>query len=81
MIVELNKCVLSHFCKRGYESLLEHYQKVSPLLNEPLYTRTVQGGVLKKCLVNIFSERASLQGGGVRGVPHQRKLMWPYARL
>ncbi len=26
--------------KRGYESLLEHYQKVAPQLNEPLYART-----------------------------------------
>ncbi len=25
--------------KRGYESLLEHYQKVAPQLNEPLYAR------------------------------------------
>lgn len=28
--------------KRGYESLLEHYQKVAPQLNEPLYTRPVR---------------------------------------
>ena len=26
--------------KRGYESMLEHYQKVAPQLNEPLYART-----------------------------------------
>jgi RNA-directed DNA polymerase len=25
--------------KRGYESMLEHYQKVAPQLNEPLYAR------------------------------------------
>jgi len=28
--------------KRGYESLLEHYQKVAPQLNEPLYARTAR---------------------------------------
>ncbi len=28
--------------KRGYESMLEHYQKVAPQLNEPLYTRPVR---------------------------------------
>jgi len=33
---------LERLCKRGYESMLEHYQKVAPLLNEPLYTRTVR---------------------------------------
>ena len=33
---------LERLCKRGYESMLKHYQKVAPLLNEPLYTRTVR---------------------------------------
>jgi len=28
--------------KRGYISLLEHYQKIAPHLNEPLYTRPVR---------------------------------------
>ena len=28
--------------KRGYESMLEHYQKVAPQLNEPLYARTAR---------------------------------------
>ena len=28
--------------QRGYESMLEHYNKVAPQLNEPLYTRTVR---------------------------------------
>ena len=36
---------IERLSKRGYESLLEHYQKVSPLLNEPLYTRTVRAVV------------------------------------
>ncbi len=30
---------LKRLAKRGYESLLEHYQKVAPQLNEPLYAR------------------------------------------
>jgi len=29
---------------RGYQSLLEHYTLVTPLLNEPPYTRTVPYG-------------------------------------
>ncbi len=33
---------LKRLAKKGYESLLEHYQKVDPHLNEPLYTRTVR---------------------------------------
>ena len=28
--------------KRGYESMLEHYRKVAPQLNEPLYARTAR---------------------------------------
>lgn len=32
---------LQRLRKRGYQSLSEHYSKVSPLLNEPLSTRTV----------------------------------------
>jgi RNA-directed DNA polymerase len=33
---------LKRLRKRGYRSLAEHFAKVSPLLNEPLYTRTVR---------------------------------------
>ena len=33
---------LERLRKRGYESMLEHYFKVSPQLNEPLYTRPVR---------------------------------------
>ena len=33
---------LQRLAKRGYESMLEHYLKVAPQLNEPLYTRTVR---------------------------------------
>jgi hypothetical protein len=33
---------LERLRKRGYESMLAHYQTISPQLNEPLYTRTVQ---------------------------------------
>ena len=33
---------LERLRKRGYESMLDHYLKVSPQLNEPLYTRPVR---------------------------------------
>lgn len=33
---------LERLAKRGYESMLEHYLKVAPQLNEPLYTRPVR---------------------------------------
>jgi len=33
---------LERLKKRGYEPMLEHYSKVSPQLNEPLYTRPVR---------------------------------------
>ena len=33
---------LERLRKRGYESLLSYYEKVSPQLNEPLYTRSVR---------------------------------------
>ena len=33
---------LERLRKRGYETMLDYYQKVAPHLNEPLYTRTVR---------------------------------------
>jgi group II intron reverse transcriptase/maturase len=33
---------IERLIKRGYESMLSHYEKVSPNLNEPLYTRPVR---------------------------------------
>ena len=33
---------LERLAKRGYESMLDYYLKVSPQLNEPLYTRPVR---------------------------------------
>lgn len=33
---------LERLMKRGYESMLSYYEKVSPQLNEPLYTRPVR---------------------------------------
>ncbi len=33
---------LKRLMQRGYESLLSYYEKVSPQLNEPLYTRPVR---------------------------------------
>ena len=34
--------ILERLRKRGYESMLDYYFKVSPQLNEPLYTRPVR---------------------------------------
>ena len=34
----LTTITLKRLQKRGYESMLEHYLKVAPQLNEPLYT-------------------------------------------
>ncbi|MDB5264139.1 MAG: group intron-encoded protein LtrA [Adhaeribacter sp.] len=33
---------LKRLVKKGYESLLDYYQKVAPQLNEPLYTRPIR---------------------------------------
>ena len=33
---------LKRLQKKGYESMLNYYLKVSPQLNEPLYTRPVR---------------------------------------
>ncbi|HQX31736.1 MAG TPA: group II intron reverse transcriptase/maturase [Flavobacteriales bacterium] len=33
---------LKRFAARGYESMLDHYNRIAPHLNEPLYTRTVR---------------------------------------
>ena len=38
----LTTITLQRLRKRGYESLLDYYFKVSPQLNEPLYTRPVR---------------------------------------
>ena len=38
----LTTVTLERLKKRGYEPMLEHYLKVSPQLNEPLYTRPVR---------------------------------------
>jgi RNA-directed DNA polymerase len=38
----LTTITLERLRKRGYESLLKHYQKVAPQLNEPLYARTAR---------------------------------------
>ena len=34
---------LNRLEKRGYEAMLNLYMKIAPHLNEPLYTRPVQG--------------------------------------
>jgi hypothetical protein len=38
----LTTVTLERLRKRGYEAMLDHYLKVSPQLNEPLYTRPVR---------------------------------------
>jgi len=40
--IMLTTITLERLIRRGYESLLSYYEKVSPLLNEPLYTRPVR---------------------------------------
>jgi hypothetical protein len=40
--IMLTTVTLEALKKRGYVSMLEHYLKVSPQLNEPLYTRPVR---------------------------------------
>jgi group II intron reverse transcriptase/maturase len=40
--IMLTTVTMERLKKRGYEPMLEHYFKVSPQLNEPLYTRPVR---------------------------------------
>ena len=40
--IMITTITLERLRKRGYESMLDHYLKVSPQLNEPLYTRPVR---------------------------------------
>jgi RNA-directed DNA polymerase len=55
--------------KRGYESMLDYYQKISPQFNEPLYTRPAWPA--------LRNEGYS----GVRGAPRQLQLARPSTRL
>jgi RNA-directed DNA polymerase len=58
---------------RGYVAMLDLYTKIAPHLNEPLYTRPVQGRTLRNCPVDNFSEEPDCRGGceTCRGAPHQ----------
>ena len=38
----LTTITLKRLAARGYEAMLDHYNKVAPHLNEPLYTRPVR---------------------------------------
>ncbi len=40
--VMITTITLERLRKRGYEAMLDYYSKVSPQLNEPLYTRPVR---------------------------------------
>ena len=60
---------LERLRKRGYELMPDHYFKVSPALNEPLYTRPVQPVPMKSGY------------SGVRGAPHHRQVVRPSTRL
>ena len=40
--IMITTITLARLIKRGYESMLTYYEKVSPQLNEPLYTRPVR---------------------------------------
>jgi len=67
---------LKRLIQRGYESLLDYYERVSPQLNEPLYTRppdSYRDTVV--CLHRISADR------NVRGAPHQLILVGPSTRL
>ena len=66
----LTTVTLEQLKKRGYEPLLEHYLKVFPQLNEPLYTRPAWF-ILSK--VEGYS--------GVRGAPHRLQAVRPSTRL
>ena len=60
---------LERLRKRGYESMLDYYEKVSPQLNEPLYARPVR-------------EFIPPPGrSGVRGAPHRLQAVRPPTRL
>ncbi len=41
-LILITTVTLERLKKRGYEPMLDHYSKVSPQLNEPLYTRPVR---------------------------------------
>ena len=40
--IMITTVTLERLHKRGYEAMLDYYSKVSPQLNEPLYTRPVR---------------------------------------
>ena len=45
---------LNRLEKRGYEAMLNLNMKIAPHLNEPLYTRPVQGRTLRNCPGDIL---------------------------
>jgi RNA-directed DNA polymerase len=53
---------LDRLVRRGYESMLSHYEKVSPQFNEPLYTRPVR---------TVVMPSLKLRQINVRGAPHR----------
>jgi hypothetical protein len=59
---------LERLKKRGYETLLDYYEKVSILLNEPLYTRPV-APMLKLRRKHTYSGHAFGLMRHVRGFP------------
>ena len=40
--IMITTVTLERLRKRGYEAMLDYYARVSPQLNEPLYTRPVR---------------------------------------
>jgi len=71
---------LERLIKRGYESMLTYYEKVSPHLNEPLYTRPV-APMLKLRRKHTYSGHAFGLMKHVRGEPRQLQLARPSTRL
>ena len=64
---------LSRLVQRGYESMLSYYEKVSPQLNPDSD---------RDCIRDPYSLSRTLSGySGVRGAPHQLKLVGPSTRL
>ena len=55
--IMITPITLQRLLKRGYEPLLAYYEKISPQLNEPMYTRPVRTVVGEVHLIGKLSVR------------------------
>ena len=55
--IMITTTTLQRLLKRRYEPLLSYYEKISPQLNEPLYTRPVRTVVREVHLIGKLSVR------------------------